>query len=172
MTQTKIKTKNNYGYNPLDKLWVSILLFIVATTVLGFLASVGGGQMQHYLTLKRPPFSALPICFFCTRMIMFLVLGISIFLVYRQPDRKKYNRTIDLICFYIQLAFYFFFPLFFFRLNTYIFATVWLGVSIVMAIITLVRFWANNVAAGIMYTIYTLWLLYVFYVALGVCLLM
>lgn len=163
------KTKNNNTI--FSSVWFQVLVFIVGTTLLGFLASVGGGYMNGYLSLRRPPVAALPICFFVTRMIMYLVLGISIFLIWREPNRKKFNRNIDLICFYVQLAMIFFFPLFFFRLGSYIFATVWLAVSIVLAIITLVRFWANNTPAGIMYTIYTIWLLYLFYVALGVCLL-
>lgn len=165
------KNKTQLNYNPLNNIWFAIIVFILGTTLLGFLASVGGGRMQDYLNWERPPISALPICYFVTKMIMYLMLGISIYLVYKEPNRKKYNKNIDLICFYSQLAFYFFFPLFFFRLGLLIFSSVWLGISIILAIITLVRFWANNLAAGIMYSTYTLWLLYLFYVTLGITLL-
>ena len=163
----KVKKQND----PLQKVWLGVLVFIVGNIILGFLSSVGGGRMTNYLSWKRPPFSALPICYFVTRMLMYAVIGVAMFLVYREKSRKKYNRTIDLICFYVQLTFYFFFPLFFFRLGLSIFATVWLGVAIVIAIITLVRFWANNLSAGIMYLIYTIWLMYLFYISLGVALL-
>ena len=157
--------------NPLEKTYIAVLAFIVGTTLLGFLSSIGGGYMSNYLKWNRPPFSAIPICYFVTRMIMYALIGISLFLVYREPSRKKYNKNIDLICFYIQLTFYFFFPLFFFRLALPIFSAVWIGIAIVLAIITLVRFFANNTPAGIMYTIYTVWLMYLFYIALGCALL-
>ena len=163
----KSKQKNSY----MQKTWFLVLVFIVATALLGLLSSLMGGNMKAYLSLSRPPFSALPICYFVTRLIMYMALGVSIYMVYRERNRKKFNRNIDLICFYTQLALAFFFPLFFFRLGLHIFATVWLGVSIVLAIITLVRFWANNTVAGIIYSVYTLWLMYLFYVALGICLL-
>ena len=157
--------------NLLSPTYRQVLVFIVATIILGFVSSIGGGYMNSYLSWARPPISALPICFFVTRMIMYALIGVAIFLVYREQSRKKYNRNIDLICFYTQLTFYFFFPLFFFRFGMLIFSSVWIGIAIVLAIITLVRFWANNAIAGILYTIYTIWLMYLFYVALGCALL-
>ena len=157
--------------NLLEPTYRQVLVFIVATTILGFISSIGGGYMSNYLSWKKPPFAALPICFFVTRMLMYAIIGIALFLVYREPTRRKYNRNIDLICFYTQLVFYFFFPLFFFRFGLAIFSAVWIAVGIALAIITLVRFWANNTPAGIMYTIYTIWLMYLFYIALGCALL-
>ena len=168
MEKNRTNTKNRNFFEPTYR---QVLVFIVATTILGFISSIGGGYMNEYLSWNRPPFSALPICYFVTRMIMYALIGVALFLVYREPSRKKYNRTIDLICFYTQLTFYFFFPLFFFRFGMTIFSAVWIGIAIVLAIITLVRFWANNTIAGILYTIYTIWLMYLFYVALGCALL-
>ena len=153
------------------RMWIDALIFILGTILLGVLSSLIGGRMMNYLNWNRPQFAAYPTVYLVVRLIMYSLIGVAIFLVYRETSRKKYNRTIDLICFYTQLTFYFFFPLFFFRLGLTIFSTVWIGIAVVLAIITLVRFWANNTIAGILYTLYTIWLMYLFSVALGCALL-
>ena len=156
----------------LDRSWLAILVFIVGTTLLGFFASLMGGRMTTYWTsFTKPPLSSMPLVLFVVRMMMYLVAGFAVFFAYGEKSRLKFNRSIDLILFYAMLSLVFFFPLFFFRLGLAIFATCILAAAIILAIITLVRFWANNLVAGILLTVDTIWLLYLFYVSLGVCLL-
>lgn len=147
---------------------VGAIILIGTTLVVGGLASLLGGKMQDGLT--KPPAFPPDWLFPVMWSIFYVAIGVASYLAYFSVKDKK-KRTGDLICYGIHLFFNMFWSLFYFRLNMLIFATIWLALVVITAIIVTFRYYKANLASGIIFTAYTLWLLYAMYLALGITIL-
>lgn len=147
--------------------WGAIIL-IGTTLVVGGLASILGGKMRD--GLLKPPAYPPEWLFPVMWCIFYISIGIASYLAYFSVKDKK-QRTCDLVCFGIHLFFNMFWSLFYFRLNLMIFATIWLGFVVVTAIVVTFRYFKANLASGIIFTAYTLWLLFAMYLSLGITIL-
>lgn len=147
---------------------VGAIILIGTTLVVGGLASLLGGKMQDGL-IKPPAFPPdwlFPVMW----SIFYVAIGVASYLAcFSVKDKKK--RIGDLICYGIHLFFNMFWSLFYFRLNMLIFATIWLALVVITAIIVTFRYYKANLASGIIFTAYTFWLLYAMYLALGITIL-
>ncbi len=147
---------------------VGAIILIGTTLVVGGLASILGGKMRDGL-LKPPGFPPewlFPVMW----SIFYVAIGIASYLAYFSVKDKK-QRTCDLVCYGIHLFFNMFWSLFYFRLNLMIFATIWLGFVVITAIVVTFRYFKANLASGIIFTAYTLWLLFAMYLSLGITIL-
>ena len=150
--------------------WIDALLFIVGTIALGGLASLLGGPMFHFEGYKMPPGTVPKIVFPFAWGIIYIAIGVSTFLMWRDKDIKSDDRKINLILYFIHMFFNVLWPLFFFRLDLPIFAVIWLVFVIASALVVMYRYFTCNLPAGIIFTIYTLWLIYAMYLNLGLVL--
>lgn len=147
--------------------WGAIIL-IGTTLLVGGLASILGGKMHDGLT--KPPAYPPEWLFPVMWCIFYISIGIAVYLAYFSVKDKK-KRICDLVCYGIHLFFNMFWSLFYFRLNLMIFATIWLAFVVITAIIVTFRFFKANLASGIIFTAYTLWLLFAMYLSLGITIL-
>ena len=147
---------------------IGAIILIGTTLIVGGLASLLGGRMQDGLT--KPPAFPPDWLFPVMWSIFYVAIGVAAYLAYFSVKDKK-KRTCDLICYGIHLFFNMFWSLFYFRLNMLIFATIWLAFVVITAIIATFRYYKANLASGIIFTAYTLWLLYAMYLALGITIL-
>ena len=171
----KVQEKNNAVQNDRPKTRndnvrhaIGAIILIGTTLIVGGLASLLGGRMQDGLT--KPPAFPPDWLFPVMWSIFYVAIGIAAYLAYFSVKDKK-KRTCDLICYGIHLFFNMFWSLFYFRLNMLIFATIWLAFVVITAIIVTFRYYKANLASGIIFTAYTLWLLYAMYLALGITIL-
>ena len=168
-TDTKQRhiTKRN---TPTDT-WLWAIIIIGGVLLAGGLATFLGGQMFNFRAHTLPQGVVPKIVFPIAWAAIYIMLGVSAFLAFLSPNQNAQTRRGDIIWFSINLFFNIMWPLFFFRLDLLIISTVICGIVLVTSIITNYRFYYRNLAAGILYSIYTLWLMYAFYLNLGICLL-
>jgi len=151
------------------KWWIDTLLFILGTILLGGLASLLGGKMgfgEH----KLPPFTVPEIVFPFAWAAIYIAIGVSTFLMWRDKQIKTKDRKINLILYFVHMAFNVLWPLWFFRLDFPIIACIWLVLTVISACIVMYRYFICNLPAGIIFNIYTLWLIYALYLNLGIVL--
>ena len=168
-TDTKQRhiTKRN---TPTDT-WLWAIIIIGGVLLAGGLATLLGGQMFNFRAHTLPQGVVPKIVFPIAWAAIYIMLGVSAFLAFLSPNQNAQTRRGDIIWFSINLFLNITWPLFFFRLDLLIISTIICGIVLVTSIITNYRFYYRNLAAGILYSIYTLWLMYAFYLNLGICLL-
>lgn len=168
-TDTKQRhiTKRN---TPTDT-WLWAIIIIGGVLLAGGLATLLGGQMFNFRAHTLPQGVVPKIVFPIAWAAIYIMLGVSAFLAFLSPNQNAQTRRGDIIWFSINLFFNIMWPLFFFRLDLLIISTIICGIVLVTSIITNYRFYYRNLAAGILYSIYTLWIMYAFYLNLGICLL-
>lgn len=151
--------------------WVDALLFIGGTILLGGVATLLGGKMFNFKDYQMPPGTVPKIVFPIAWAIIYIAIGVSTFLMWRDKEIKEKDRKINLILYFIHMFFNIMWPLFFFRLDWPIFACVWLLFTVISAFIVTFRYFYANLPAGIIFCIYDFWLIYALYLNLGLVLL-
>lgn len=150
--------------------WVDALLFIVGTLIFGGIATLLGGQMFNFKNYTMPEGTVPKIVFPIAWAIIYLAIGISTFLMWRDKEIKSKDRKINLVLYFVHIFFNILWPLFFFRLDLPIFSAIWLLLVAITAIIVTFRYYICNIPAGIIFSIYTLWLIYALYLNVGLVL--
>lgn len=150
--------------------WIDALIFIGGTILLGGLATLLGGKMFSFEGYEMPPATVPKIVFPFAWAIIYIAIGVSTFLMWRDKEIKEKDRKINLILYFIHMFFNVLWPLIFFRLKLPVLAVIWLIFTIASACIVMYRYFFCNLPAGIIFNIYTLWLIYALYLNLGLVL--
>lgn len=150
--------------------WLDALIFIGGTLLLGGIASLLGGKMFNFQNYEMPPFTVPKIVFPIAWSIIYIAIGVSSFLMWRDKEIKEKDRKLNLILYFVHMFFNILWPLFFFRLDWAIFSVIWLILMIASACVVMYRYFYCNLPAGIIFNIYTLWLIYALYLTLGLVL--
>ena len=155
------KKRNDFGTKMAKTRKIVWGIFIIGGTLLiGVLSSLLGGKMRDgYI---KPPAYPPDWLFSVVWPILYVAIGISAFIAYLKPDDFKKRRS-DLIWYGIQLFLLFFWPLLYFRFDLLIISCIWLALVVISSIICTYRYYRANLISGIIFTIYTLWLLYAMY---------
>lgn len=140
---------------------------LITGAVSGFLTR---SAMQQYGQLNQPPLSPPSAVFPVVWTTLFLLMGISAYLVtMKHSDRLK---SFDLPAVYwIQLIVNFIWPLIFFNLSIYGIALAWLILLIILVIYMIFQFHDITPAAGWLQVPYLLWLIFAGYLNAGIWLL-
>ena len=140
---------------------------LITGAVSGFLTR---SAMQQYGQLNQPPLSPPSAVFPVVWTTLFLLMGISAYLVtMKRSDRLK---SFDLPAVYwIQLIVNFIWPLIFFNLSIYGIALAWLILLIILVIYMIFQFHDITPAAGWLQVPYLLWLIFAGYLNAGIWLL-
>lgn len=152
------------------KWWIDALLFIGGTILIGLAAKLLGGEMGSFEGYDMPPATVPKWVFPIAWSIIYLAIGISTFLMWRDKEIKAKDRKLNLILYFTHMFFNILWPLFFFRLDLPIVAVIWLLFVVISALIVMYRYFKANLPAGIIFSIYALWLLYAMYLNLGLVL--
>ena len=124
------------------------------------------GGFDSYEKAPRPPLSPPAILFPIVWTILYILMGISAWLVERDTTEKK-----PLVIYYIQLAVNALWSIIFFRFEMYLASAVWLGLLIVWIIFMITEFAAVNRKAALLQLPYLVWCLFALYLNIGVYLL-
>lgn len=151
----------------LRPLILSILLTLGVGLLSGFLV---GNSSQVYMNLVKPPLSPPAAVFPVVWTILYILMGISAYLIYVADAPKKEKRE-ALKLYKIQLAMNFLWSFIFFKFNLYFLAFIWLMLLFVVVIIMIKKFNEIDDTASALMVPYALWLAFAGYLNLMIILL-
>ncbi len=148
----------------LRKLISSLALTLGTGFLTGFLT---GNQTEVYQELVRPPLSPPGWVFGVVWSVLYLLMGIALYLVgTTQGDHKR-----AIGAFGIQLFLNFCWPILFFGLRLYCFSAIWLGALLAAVVLTTILFFRIKPLAGWLLVPYLLWCAFALYLNIGTCIL-
>lgn len=127
-------------------------------------------NMSLFENIKKPPLAPPAGLFPIVWTILYLLMGISLYLVYFKGKPGK-NAGKAIIYFALQLFFNFFWAIIFFNLQWYFFAFIWLIVLWCLILKMILEFYPLNQNAAYLQIPYLVWVTFAGYLNLGIALL-
>lgn len=151
------------------KKWKPLILSILISVGVGVLSSFfTSNSMGLYDNLEKPPLSPPGWLFPVVWTILYVLMGISAYLVYRSDSPEK-GRA--LVIYATQLLVNAVWPILFFNLQAYLFAFLWLLLLMALVILMIRSFYKVDPRAAYLQIPYLLWLVFAGYLNLMVYLL-
>lgn len=146
--------------------WKSLLVNIAIPLLVGGLSSlITMDGFKQYTEINQPPLSPPSAVFPVVWTILYILMGISSYLVYENKNADNKNA---LTLYAIQLAVNFIWPIFFFGFNAYLFSFIILIVLWTFVLLTIISFYKINKTAALLMIPYLIWLTFAGYLNLGV----
>lgn len=123
------------------------------------------GGMENFDKAIKPPLTPPSFLFPIVWTILFILMGISSYIVYRSDSTDK---TQALVIYGTQLFFNFFWGIFFFNFSAYLFSFVWIIILWFLIILMIKRFYKINKFAAILQIPYLLWVTFAAYLNFGI----
>lgn len=144
---------------------------IAIPLLVGGLASfLTRGGMGVFMQLNQPPLSPPGWVFGVVWTILYILMGVSSYLVIQSgAEEEEVNKALSIYVY--QLIVNFLWPTFFFNFEWFFFAFLWLVLLWVLVFIMIRRFYDISKLAGILQIPYLIWLTFAAYLNLGVWLL-
>lgn len=148
------------------------LLGAVALPLLvgGLAAWLTRGSMSAFDQMNKPPLSPPGWLFPVVWTVLFLLMGVASWLVYR-ANADVVEKKQALRIYLLQLIVNFFWSILFFNFGLCMAAFVWLVLLWGLVLLTTVRFWRIAPTAGKLMIPYLLWVTFAGYLNLAICLL-
>lgn len=124
--------------------------------------------MDSFEKAVKPPLTPPSFLFPIVWTILFILMGISSYIVCNSDSE---NRTTALSVYGIQLAVNFFWPIFFFNLEAYLFSFIWIILLWILIIVMIVQFNKISKVAALLQIPYLLWVTFAAYLNFGIYLL-
>jgi len=137
-----------------------IFLPVVLGSIVGFLIS---GDID-YSNLTKPPLAPSSIVFPIAWTIIYLLMGVSYFILKRNEKDTK----LESIIYYIQLFVNLLWLIIFFNLEWRFFAIIWIFLLDVLVALMIYLFYNKNKLSGYLNIPYMLWLLFATYLTIGI----
>ena len=138
----------------------TLIIFILIPLAAGSLSALLSGNSAAYLALNKPPLSPPSFLFPIVWTILYILMGISSYIIYESEDPEK-NKALRL--YFIQLFFNFFWSIFFFGFSMYFFAFLWLLVLIILIVLMIYQFHKISPVAAYLQIPYLIWCLFAAY---------
>lgn len=148
------------------KIGTLIFALLITLATGGLSAALSSRGMAIYGTMNKPPLSPPAWVFSIAWTILYIMMGLSLYMVMTSDGDPKKRRT-ALILFAVQLVMNFMWSLVFFNLSWYLFAFVWLIGMWVIVIACAVKFFTLNKTATLLFIPYILWLTFAAYLNMG-----
>ena len=149
--------------------WKSLLINIAIPLLVGGLASlITNDGFKNYADVTKPALSPPAWLFPIVWSILYLLMGISSYLIY-EKDRKI--KKTSLIIYSVQLILNFIWPIFFFSFNAYLFSFIILITLIICVFAMIAFFYKENQISAFLQIPYLIWLIFAAYLNLSVYLL-
>lgn len=138
----------------------SLIIAILIPLAVGSFSALINGNMSLYSTINKPAFSPPSIVFPIVWTILYVLMGISSYIIYSSDSADK---TKALKIYALQLFFNFCWSILFFRYQLYLFSFLWLVILIVLICIMIKDFYKINPAAAYLQIPYLLWCIFAAY---------
>lgn len=135
----------------------SLIINIIIPLSAGALGVLLGGNMQDYALINKPNISPSPIVFPIVWIILYILLGISSYIIKKTNDITSQDAF---IIYALNLFVNTTWTLFFFRLKWYLFAFIWIIILIILTIILIYKYYKINKTAAYLQIPYLLWLIF------------
>lgn len=139
------------------------LAISLGTGMLSGLLTMGG--MKTFESINKPPLSPPGWLFPIVWTILFILMGVSAYLIYEENPRVL---SAGLVLYAVQLALNFIWPLLFFNAGMYLLAFVELVALWVFIILMIMEFAKVNRCAAWLQVPYLLWVTFALYLNLGI----
>lgn len=140
-----------------------LLIFTLSAELAGVLSSLFAGNISAvYQTLEKPPLSPPDWIFPIVWIILYALMGIAAYLVYRS-DSEPVRVKSALRVYWLQLLVNFSWSVVFFRFQAFWAAAVVLAILLILVVTMLVKFAKIRTAAALVNVPYLLWLLFAAY---------
>lgn len=149
--------------------WKSLLINIAIPLAIGGIASlIVNNGFENYSEVTKPALSPPPWIFPVVWTILYILMGVSTYLIYEKD--KNLNRN-SFIIYAVQLALNFIWPIFFFGFNAFLLSFIILVLLLVFVVAMIINFYKENKLASLLQIPYLIWLLFAAYLNFGVFLL-
>lgn len=130
-------------------------------------AIISGGGMEVFESVNKPPLSPPAWLFPVVWTILYILMGISSYLVLTSgAEENEISKAMTIYGY--QLAVNFLWPTFFFNFQWYLFSFLWLVLLWVLVLVMIIRFWRIDRTAAYLNIPYLVWLTFAGYLNLGV----
>lgn len=143
-----------------------LLFYIITTILIGTIPSIFVFKsINIYNSLNRPPLSPPSIVFPIAWTILYILMGISIYIIMQSKRKLKKNAR---LIYYIQFVTNALWTPIFFGFKEYFLAFLWILMLIVFVITMILTFYKISKKAAYIQIPYLLWLLFASYLNFGV----
>ena len=139
------------------KLFIDILIPVAIGGIVGFIIN----PYIDYNSLVKPPLSPPSIVFPIVWTILYVLMGISYYLL-KNPSKK------EKIIYFVQLGVNALWSVFFFIGKFYLFSFIWIILLDVLVIFMIGIFYQNSKISGYLQIPYLIWILFATYLNLGI----
>lgn len=133
---------------------------LICGSIIGLLTS----SFIDYNTLMKPPLSPPGFIFGIVWPILYLLMGISYYLL----KKDNYETTKESVIYYSQLAVNLLWSIFFFVLKWRLFTVFWTILLLGLVIYMIILFYKKNKVSAYLNIPYLLWLIFATYLSIGV----
>lgn len=139
------------------------LFYIFLPLIIGIVVGLITQPSIEYNTLVKPPLSPPGILFPIVWSIIYLLMGISYFLI-----KNEKNTTLESIVYYLQLFVNALWSIIFFNLEWYFFSIIWIILLDLLVATMIYLFYKKNKISGYLNLLYAVWLIFATYLTIGI----
>lgn len=143
---------------------IAIAIPLLVGAVSAFISS---NSMEQFGQLNKPPLAPPGFLFPIVWTILYTLMGIASYLVF-SSNQKQEDINDALTVYALQLAVNFFWSIFFFNLEWYLFSFFWLILLWVLILYTILLFYQISKPAAYLMVPYLLWVTFAGYLNLGI----
>lgn len=149
--------------------WKYLLISLAIPLGIGALSALltMGSFKGFYSTITTPPLNPPSILFPIVWTILYLLMGISSYLVYVSYASKATKRS-ALEIYFFQLLVNFVWPIIFFNYRLFLVAFVWILLLIFLVVFMIIRFFKASKTAALLQIPYLLWITFASYLNLAI----
>ena len=140
-----------------------VVSLLISLGVGGIASILTSGSYSIYENLSKPPLSPPGLIFPIVWIILYILMGISSYLIYISDSDEK---NLALKFYAVSLVVNFFWPIFFFKFGLFWLAFFWLLLLIFIVAVTLILFKKINPTAAWLLVPYLIWILFASYLNL------
>lgn len=148
----------------IKKLSISCAISLGIGALSSFISMFGRDNFENAI---KPPLNPPTWLFPIVWTILFLLMGISAYLVYKS-DSDDQAKTKALTAYGVQLLINFFWPIIFFNLSAYLFASIWIIILLISIIIMIKLFYDIDRCAAYLQIPYLIWVCFATYLTLAI----
>ena len=153
---------------------VTLIIAIIIPLVVGGMSSfLTKDAMMIFDSVKKPPLSPPGILFPIVWTILYVMMGVSSYLIYKEKDNVNVKGLVKstLIIYGVQLFFNFFWSIIFFKFAMYKFAFMWLIILWVLVLLYIIKSYKVNRIASYLMIPYIVWMTFAGYLNIMIAIL-